>query len=102
MIQVFPFEYVEGTYYRKRYLAITNIDEVRIQKTVRILQGTYDTTYHLIYKGEIVERKNATVSREATYNEIDEIDQRYTKQLLVAQAAKSNFVQFVKEIEDVF
>ena len=85
MIQVFPFEYVEGTYYRKRYLAITNIDEVRIQKTVRILQGTYDTTYHLIYKGEIVERKNATVSREATYSEIDEIDQRYTKQLLVAQ-----------------
>lgn len=102
MIQVFPFEYVEGTYYRKRYLAITNIDEVRIQKTVRILQGVYDTTYHLIYKGEIVERKDATVSREATYQEIDTIDQRYIKQLLVAQAAKSNFVQFVKEVEDVF
>ncbi len=102
MIQVFPFEYVEGTYYRKRYLAITNIDEVRIQKTVRILQGTYDTTYHLIYKGEIVERKNATVSREAGYREIDEIDQKYIKQLLVAQAAKNNFVQFVKEVEDVF
>ena len=100
MIQVFPFEYVEGTYYRKRYLAITNIDEVRIQKTVRILQGVYDTTYHLIYKGEIVERKNTTISREAGYREIDEIDQRYTKQLLVAQAAKSNFVQFIKDVEE--
>lgn len=100
MIQVFPFEYIEGTYYRKQYLAITNIDEVRIQKIVRILQGTYDTTYHLIYKGEIVERRNATISREATYIEIDEIDQRYIKQLLVAQAAKGNFVRFVKEIEE--
>lgn len=102
MIQVFPFEFVEGSYYRKRYIAITNIDEVRIQKIVRILQGVYDTTYHLIYKGEIVERKTANVSREATCMEIDEIDQRYIKQLLVAQAAKSNFVQFVKEVEDVF
>ena len=100
MIQVFPFEYVEGTYYRKRYLAITNIDEVRIQKTVRILQGVYDTNYHLIYKGEIVERKDATVSREATYQEIDAIDQRCIKQLLVAQAAKSNFVQFIKDVEE--
>ena len=99
MIQVFPFEYVEGTYYRKQYLAITNIDEVRIQKTVRILQGTYDTTYHLIYKGEIVERKNATVSREATCMEIDEIDRKYVKQLLLTQASKPSFVQFIKEIE---
>lgn len=100
MIQVFPFEYIEGTYYRKQYLAITNIDEVRIQKIVRILQGMYDTAYHLIYKGEIVERRNVNVSREATCMEIDEIDQRYIKQLLVAQAAKGNFVRFVKEIEE--
>ena len=102
MIQVFPFEVMESSYYRQRYLAITNIDEVMVQKIVKTLNGVYEVTYHLIYKVEIVERKEAKVSREVTYMEFDEIDQRYIKQLLVAQAAKSNFVQFVKEIEDVF
>lgn len=99
MIQVFPFECIEGTYYRKQYLAITNIDEVMLQKIIRTLNGVYEVTYHLIYKGEIIERKEAKVSRQATYMEFDEIDRKYIKQLLVAQASKDFFVQFVKEIE---
>nr|DAR34974.1 MAG TPA: hypothetical protein [Caudoviricetes sp.] len=102
MIQVFPFETIESSYYRERCLAITNIDEVTVQKIVKSIKGVYEVAYHLIYKGEIVERKDATVSKECTYMEFDEIDRKYIKQLFVAYVTKNDFVQFVKEIEDVF
>lgn len=99
MIQVFPFECVDHSYSRDRYIAISNIDEVTIQKVVRKLYDLYDVAYHLVYNGEIIERKNVTISKEATYTELDGIDQKYIKQLLNAQAAKDSFIQFVKEIE---
>lgn len=46
MIQVFPFECVDHSYSRDRYIAISNIDEVIIQKVVRKLYDVYDVAYH--------------------------------------------------------
>lgn len=40
MIQVFPFEVTESSYYRQRYLSITNIDEVMVQKIVKTVFTT--------------------------------------------------------------
>ena len=99
MIKVYPFEQIEMSFYKKRSIAITNIDEIMLQRIQRSFQGIYEMTYHLIYKGEIVETIDAKVSKEATYKELDEIDQKYIRQVLLTQASKPSFVQFIKEVE---